>query len=338
MKRFFRRMSRKKKESNLHRAPVKASWPSTPSNSLPATDKSTNPTSLELQHNTIPAAGLQEHDSTKADSFNTWHTSATSELDKQATPLPFRHAQSIAHVDVPVLQLSCSSEGIVSGSPSGSKLNTKLGSCLPPSDVAPRNSTRSPQHQLANIYRSYNDIDILSSNSFDFSQDQLLASAPDADWPGHVLDRIPDRRNTVKDLPQNLFSSQWGHHSTRTPSTQGQPISQLCTTPRHSSRNPAQFSSPDELVRFRTVPYKGPSPVSARQGGSHCPATQPVVTPFAKYASIATSGPLLSADLDTAMPVNGQVPVQPHQDGSYNGHASGEHYELLPSIGSFVMQ
>lgn len=331
MKRFFRRLSSKKKESNLHRAPVKASWPSTPVNSLPATSNSTNPTPLELQHNTIPAAGQQEHDSTKTDSFNTWHTSATSELEKQAPPLPSRHAQSMAHV----LQLSCSSEGLVSESPSGSKLNTKLGSCLPPSDFAPKNSTSSPQHQLASIYRSYNDIDILSSGSFDFGQDQLLASAPDAGWLGHVSDRCPDRPDTVTELPQNIFSSQWEHHSTRTPSTQGHPISPPNTFNRHNSHNPAQFSSPDELARFRTVPYRGPSPMSARQGGSQCPATQRMGTPFAKYASIATSSPLLSADSDAAMPVSGHVPVQPHQ---YNGHTSGKRHELLPSIGSFAVQ
>ena len=207
------------------------------------------------------------------------------------------------------------------GSLSEAKLNTKLGSC-------------SPQHQLANIYRSYNDIDTLSSGSFDFGQNQLLATAPEADWLYHVSDRFPDRPHTVAEQPQNLFGNQWEPQSTSTPSFQGQPDK----LQQQNSHNPAQFGSHDESARFRTLPYSRSSPMAARQGVSQCLASQRMVNPFAKYASIAPSGPLLSADLDTARPANGQLPVQPHQDSSNHEKASGKQHELLPPAGSFAMQ
>lgn len=324
MKRFFRRLSSKKRESNLHRSPDKACWPSTRSNSFLITDNRTNPKILDLQHNTKTATGQQEHGSTKTDSSNTWHTHA--EPDQQATLPPFKSPQSMAHGDAAVPQLSCSREGMDLGSPSGTKLTTKLGGCSSPSDFA-RTSPKSPQHQLASIYRSYNDIDILSSGAFDFGQNQLLASAPDADWLYHVSDRLPDRLDTVTEQPQNLFSSRWEPQLTGTSSTQGQPMQQLNTIQPHSSHNAVQFSSPDESARFWTVPYNGPSPMAAGQGVTQSPASQRMVTPFAKYASLATSGPLLSADLDTAMPVSAQVPVQPHQNGSCSGQTSGKQHK-----------
>ena len=339
MKRFFRRLSSKKKESDLHRSPVKASWPSAPSNSLPATDSSTGPTFLELQHNIIPATGQQEHETTKTDSFNTWHTHATTELDKQVNPPPFRHTQSMTYGDAPALQLICSREGIVSGSPFEINLDTKLAKCSSPLDFTPKNGTKSPQHQLASIYRSYNNSDILSSGSFDFDQHQLLASAPDADWQDRVSDRLPDRPNTVTELPQKLFSHHWEPQSTSFLTTQGQPNSQPNTIIGHKSHNPALFSSPDESARFKTVSYNGPSPMTAGQGLGGCPASQHMtMTPFAKYASIATSGPLLSADLNTAMPVTGRLPVQPHQEESHSVQTSGKQHKLFLPAGSHAIQ
>lgn len=62
------------------------------------------------------------------------------------------------------------------------------------------------------------------------------------------------------------------------------------------------------------------------------------MTPFAKYASIATSGPLLSADLDTAMPVTGQLPVQPCRDESHSVQTSGKQHKLLLPAGSRARQ
>lgn len=379
MKRFFRRLS-SKKDSNLHSSPVKPSWPSVSSNSLPATgDSSCSRPFQKLHDNTIPAAQLtvgQEHDSSQAGSFSTAPLH-TLELDKQATQPPSGHLPSKAQVTTP-MQLSQSREAVVSTSASGTSKTEPT--CSMPSDFAPHNSTHSSQQQPASIYRSYNDFDIMSSGTFDFSQHYLLSTAPDADWfdRERLTDRLPDRPQTARELSRrctttngileegtgpeihksrsrSIHGYQWEPLPTGTPSSQLQPASQPNMINQHIPSNPAQFSSPDESARSRTVSYSGSSPMTAGQGVSQvaanqrmvtpfangtspmaagqgvsqAPANQHMVTPFAKYASQAMSGPLLSADLDTAMRANGQVPAQPHHERSYDGQTSGKQQACL---------
>ena len=72
--------------------------------------------------------------------------------------------------------------------------------------------------------------------------------------------------------------------------------------------------------------------MAARQHAGQSPADQPMVTPFAKYASKPLSGPSLSGDLDTAMHANGQAPVQAQLNGFLDGQTSGKPHELLAFI------
>ena len=332
MKRFFNRLSTKKQESDLHSSPVKSSWPSVSSNSLPATGNSrcSNPTFQEFQQSNIPAAPLtfqQKHDSTEAGSFSTAPL-PNSELDKPARQPLSKHPQSKTHADRPMLHQSRSREASVSDPAFATA--TQLASQSTPSDHPHQNSQNCSQQQPASIYKSYNDFDIMSSGTFDFSQHHLLSSAPDADWLNEqcVSHRLPDRPKTATEKPQGRFS-QWEPEPTRTPSPRDQPASQPNSSRRHVPHNAVQFSSPHESARSRTLPHGGPSPMAARQNAGQSPVNQPMATPFAKYASRPMSGPLLSADLDTAMRANGQAPVQPHRDGFHDGEMSGKHHELL---------
>lgn len=346
MKRFFRRLS-SKKESSLHSSPVKPSWPSVSSHSLPATgDSSCSRPFHDLHANNIPAQLTveQEHDSSQAGSFSTAPLH-TLELKKQATQPPSGHLQSKAYVTTPTPQLSHSREAVVSTSAPGTSKEEPARSL--PSNLASHNSTNSCQQQPASIYRSYNDFDVMSSGAFDFSQHHLLSTAPDADWfdRERLTDRLPDRPQTARELSRHSTATngileegtgpemhrsrsrsghgyQWEPQPSKTPSPQIQPASHPSTVNQHIPHQPAQFSSPDGSARSWTVvPYDGPSPMAARQGVSQAPANQRMVTPFAKYASRSMSGPLLSADLDTAMRANGQVP---HHEGLCNGQTSGK--------------
>ena len=347
MKRFFRRLS-SKKESNLHSSPVKPSWPSVSSDSLPATGDSSCSRPFQKSHdNTIPAAQLtvgQEHDSSQAGSFSTAPLH-TFELEKQATQPPSDHLCSKAQVPTPMLPLPHSREAVASTASAAGTSNSERTPSMP-SDYASHKSTNSSQQQPASIYRSYNDFDIMSSGTFDFSQHHLLSTAPDADWfdRERVTDRLTDRPHTAREWSQHCTATngtleegtgpemhksksrsihgyQWESQSTRTPSSQLQPASHPDTVTQHVPHNPAQLSSPDGSARSRTAPYSGPSPMAARQGVSQAPANQRMVTPFAKYASQAMGGPSLSADLDTAMRANGQMP---HHERAYSGQTSGK--------------
>lgn len=331
MKRFFKRLSAKKQEGKLHSSPVRPSWPSVSSNSLPATDngKCSNPTFQEFQQINTPAAQLSvQHDSTEDGSFDTAPL-PNAELDKQATQPPSRHPYSMTHADSPMLHQSRSREALISDSAFATA--TKLASCSIPSDLARQSSKSSSRQQPASIYKSYNDFDIMSSGNFDFSQHHLLSSAPDADWLKEdcVSGRLPDRPKTAREKPPSRVSYQWESQPTRTPSTTDQPASQPNTSRRSIPHNPAQFSSPDVSARSTTLPSNGPSPMAARQNAGQSPVNQPMVTPFAKYASRPTSGLSLSGDLDTAMRANGQASVQPHQNGFLDGQTSGKQHELL---------
>ena len=327
MKRFFKRMSSKKQESNLPSCPVKPSWPSVSSNSLPATGngRCSDQTFQEFQQSNPPAAQLtfqQEHDSTAAGIAA--HPNA--ELDKQATQPPSQHTHSMPHADSPMLQRHRSREALVSDS-----AFAKLAGRSTSSNLARQNSKTSSRQQPASIYKSYNDFDIMSSGTFDFSQHHLLSSAPDADWLNQecVSDRLPDRPKTARERSGSRVTYQWEPEPTRTPSPKDQPASQPNSSRRHVPHSPAQFSSSSESARSRTLPYNGPSPIAARHSTDQSPVSQPLMIPFAKYASRSMSGPSLSADLDTAMRVNGQAPVQAHQNGFHDEQTAGKQHELL---------
>lgn len=331
MKRFFQRLSTKKQESNSHSSPVKSSWPSVSSNSLPATGhgRCSNPPFQESQQSSMPAplAVHQNHDSTEAGNFSTAPL-PNSELGKQATR-PMQHPHIRTHADTPMLHQSRSREASVSDSAFATA--TQLASQSTSSDHARQHSQNCSQHQPASIYKSYDDFDIMSSGTFDFGQHHLLSSAPDADWLNQecVSHRLPDRPKTATEKPQGPVSYQWEPEPTRTPSPRHQPASQPNSSRRHIPHNPAKFGSPHESARYGTLPHSGPSPTAARQNAGRSPVNQPMATPFAKYASRPMSGPLLSADLDSAMRADGQALMQPRQDGSLDGQTAGEQHELL---------
>ena len=332
MKRFFKRLSTRKQESNLHSSPVKSSWPSVSSDNLPATGngRRSNATPQEFQQSNIPAARLteqQEHDSTEAARFGTAPL-PTAELDKQATQPPSRQPYSM-HDGTPILHAPRSREALVSDSAFAPA--TKLASRSIPSDLASQNSKSSSRQQPASIYKSYNDFDILSSGTFDFSQHHLLSSAPDADWLNAepASHRLSNRPNTAGQKPESRVSYPWEPEPTRTPSPQDQPASQPDSSRRHIPQNPAQFSSHHESARSRNMPYNEPSPMAARHNAGLSPVNQPMMTPFAKYASRSLSGASLSVDLDTAMRAKGQAPVQALQNGFHDQQTSGKQHELL---------
>lgn len=331
MKKLFRRLSTKRdvqQERNWHRSRNKLSWASVSSNSLPASCN--NPTFQEVQRNNIQAAqqpgtlmGQPDHVQTETGISSA--SLQTPAPDSQATPPPPpEQPQSTAPVDTRAPQLS-GREPIASGSEL--RPAAKLPSTL---QTASQDSRSTSQQDLASIYKSYNDIDIMSSGTFDFSQHHLLSSAPDGDWlslcEDQPSDRLPDRPKTAAERPHNHFGHPWETPSSDRPLPQHQPASKPNKVKWSIPRNPA-FSSPDACARPRPPPYSGASPMAAMQGCGP-PHHQPLVTPFAKYSNSAMSGPLMSTDLDSAMRQNGQIPMQSLQALSPDEQKSGKRQAL----------
>ena len=343
MKSFFKRLSTKKdkqQEINPHSSPNKSSWPSVSLNSFPVTvhGSCSKPASQEFQQNNTPTPQQQvnltvqqHHKQTEAGSVSNppLHISAP---EAQASPSHPNQAQSMVQGDTPALQLPNGREAITSSSAPAT--TTKLPSHSTPLDFAVQNSASLPKQEPASIYKSHNELDIMGSETFDFSQNHLLSSTPDADWlnEDRVSHTLPDRPSTARETPHNRISHDWVTQPMRASSTHVQPAPKPSKAKRPIPHSPA-YSYPDESARPRTLPYNGSVPRGAKQGADQPPVNQPMVTPFAKYSTKAMSGPLTSADLDTAMRVNGQMPVRSQQEPSYYGQAGKQHMHWLTHSG-----
>ena len=333
MKSFFKRLSTKRHrqtESNIHRSPNKPSWPSISSNSLPASvDRSlSDPAFSEVQQNSSQAGQQrlngtvqQDHDQAEATTFSNDSFNA-SELDRQAATSPPAKLQGTQNASAIAKQPST---GVSPrNKTSAFRSSTNHPSTLSPLDV-PQNSTSSSKHEPVSIYKSYNDFDIMASGTFDFNQNHLLSSAPDADWLSVDEDRVgrlSDRAKTAREAQTERFSQHW---ETK-PSGQS---SQTLKSKRSIPRSPAS----EEATRARPRPFDGPCPMSKPdivQGSSQSPVmTHPMVTPFAKYSNTAMSGPLLSEDMDTAMRPAGHLPGRTQTEVSHNGMRTGKSHEPL---------
>lgn len=347
MKSFFKRLSTKRdrqKESNIHKSPKKPSWPSISSNSLPASvDRSlSNPTFSEVQHDSSQAGQQrlnstvqQDHDQVEATSFSN-DCFDTSELDRQAATSPPAPVKLQGTENAPAIAEQPFTDVSPRNKNSAFRSSRNLPSSLSPLDV-PQTSTNSSKHEPVSIYKSYNDFDIMASGTFDFNQNHLLSSAPDADWLSVDGDRVQntftDRPKTAREAQNERFSQHWevkpsGHSS------------QTLKSKRSIPRSPA----PEEAARARTRPFNGPSPVNSgmldtAQASSQSPVVnQPMVTPFAKYSTTALSGPLLSEDMDTAMRPARQFSGCSQHDVPDDGMRTGRSHNLLQSRDTFCLK
>ena len=167
-----------------------------------------------------------------------------------------------------------------------------------------------PQQVAPSIYKSYNDIDIMSSGNFDFDHNALLSTAPSADW--FAVDRTAHRPRTAPETSSSRPNQQWNslpasaspaHLYQRRHAHQQKKAAPSVST--HISHVSPRSDSSSEITPVTPDSY---SPMAA-MSGAVSPPTQ-VVTPFAKYADNSIHQPLMAEDIDSAMQPGSQLKQQ----------------------------
>ena len=319
MKNLFRRLSSKGQQQKEHgyRSPTAPRWPSFTASSrkaLPAPVGSNNPAFSDHESQAAQQQFLSSVYQEYPQKLSHNHDSISvvaSDAEPRTVAQPSSQVSNKASAHANQADSSVEPRGHDRQHSANSAASHRSANFSPNSPQNEVNSTQhEPQQVAPSIYKSYNDIDIMSSGNFDFDHNALLSTAPSADW--FAVDRSGYRPRTAPETSSSRPSQQWNSLSASASPAQlyqrrhaHQQKKAAPSVSTHISHISPRSDSSSEIT---PVTPDSHSPMAA-MGRTVSPPAQ-VVTPFAKYADKSMHQPLTAEDIDSAMQPGTQLKQQ----------------------------